>query len=102
MALPRSRSHGTMGHVETASQPVPPITVPTHRLTRYVRVQLEVADGMVRWEVPQTLLGLIPIGVRRVVVPVADVETLAVHRAVRPFNLLAGALCILIPIVLGP
>jgi hypothetical protein len=90
-----------MGRVETASQQVPPITVPTHRLTRYVRVRLEVADGMVRWEVPQTLLGLIQIGVRRVVVPVADVQSLAVHRAVRPVNLLAGVLCILVPIVLG-
>ena len=90
-----------MGCVESASRQVPPITVPTHGLTRYVRVRLEVADGMVRWEVPRTLLGVIPIGVRHVVVPVADVRSLAVHRAVRPFNLLAGVLCILVPIVLG-
>jgi hypothetical protein len=90
-----------MGCVEAASQQVPPITVPTHGLTRYVRVRLEVADDMMRWDVPQTLLGVIPIGVRRVVLPVADVQSIAVHRAVRPFNLLAGALCILVPIVLG-
>jgi hypothetical protein len=90
-----------MGCVEAASQQVPPITVPAHGLTRYLRVRLEVADDMVRWDVPQTLAGVIPIGVRRVVVPVADVQSIAVHRAVRPFNLLAGALCILVPIVLG-
>jgi hypothetical protein len=90
-----------MGCVEAAHQPVPPITVPAHRLTRYLRVRLGIADGVLRWDVPRTLLGVVPVGVRHVELPVADVQSLAVHRVVRPLNLLAGALCILVPIVLG-
>ena len=90
-----------MGCVEATSQQVPPITVPTHGLTRYLRARLEVVDGILRWEVPRTLLGVVPAGVRHVLVPVADVESLAVHRAVRPFSLVVGVLCIELPLVLG-
>jgi hypothetical protein len=80
---------------------VPPITVPVHRLARYMRVRLEVADGVVRWEMPRALLGVIPVGVRHVAVPVADVQSLRVRRAVRPVNLMAGIACVVVPMVFG-
>ena len=73
------------------SQQAPPMTLPVHRLARYMRVQLEVSDGVLRWDVPRTLLGLVPIGVRHIAIPVADVQSLRVHRAARPFNLVVGA-----------
>ena len=82
-------------------QQVPPITVPTHRLTRYLRVRLEVVDGILSWRVPRTLLGVVPVGVRHVRVPVADVQSLEVHRIVRSFQLVVGVLCIVLPLVLG-
>lgn len=77
------------------------MTVPTHGLTRYLRVRLEVASGVLRWDVPRTLLGVVPVGVRHIAVPVADVQSLEVRRVVRPFNLVVGALCIVAPLVLG-
>ncbi|MGB5432322.1 MAG: hypothetical protein WBO21_04865 [Acidimicrobiia bacterium] len=83
------------------SQQAPPMTLPVHRLARYMRVQLEVSDGVLRWDVPRTLLGLVPIGVRHIAIPVADVQSLRVHRAARPFNLVVGVLCIAVPLVLG-
>ena len=89
------------GDGEAATQQVPPITVPTHRLTRYLRVRLEVVSGVLRWDVPRTLLGVVPVGVRHVALPVSDVRSLVVHRVVRPFNLAVGALCVAVPIALG-
>lgn len=80
---------------------VPPITAPVHGLTRYLRVRLEVTDGVLRWEVPRTLLGVVPVGVRHISMPVADVQSLQVHPVVRPFNLVVGAVCIVVPLVLG-
>ena len=82
-------------------QQVPRTTLPAHRLARYMRVQLEVKDGVLRWDVPRTLLGVVPIGDRHIAIPVADVQSLDVHRVVRPFNLVVGALCIVVPLVLG-
>jgi hypothetical protein len=78
---------------------VPPITVPAHRLTRYLRARLEVTNGVMRWQVPRALLGVVPIGVRHVSVPVADISSLHLHRVVRPFALLVGAACIGLPLV---
>lgn len=83
------------------SQQAPRITLPVHRLARYMRVQLEVSDGVLRWDVPRALLGVAPIGVRRIAIPVADVQSLRVHRAMRPFSLAVGVLCIVVPLVLG-
>ena len=80
---------------------VPRIAMPVHRLTRYMRVRLEVTDGNLRWEVPRTLLGVVPIGVRHICVPVANVQSLQVHRVVRPLNLVVGALCAAVPLVFG-
>ncbi len=93
------------GHKNATSDPgasqLPPITVPTHLLTRYLRVRLGVSDGFLRWEVPRTLLGVVPAGVQHISVPVGDVESLRVHRVVRPFSLLVGAACIVVPLVLA-
>lgn len=80
---------------------VPRITVPVHALARYLRVRLEVTDGMLRWEVPRTLLGIVPIGVHHISVPVGDVRSLRVHRVVRPLSLFVGVACIVLPLVLG-
>jgi len=79
----------------------PQIAVPVHGLTRYLRTKLEATDGVLRWEVPRTLLGVVPIGVRHVSVPVANVLSQQVGRGVRPFNLVAGAACIAVPLILG-
>lgn len=68
----------------------PPITVPMHNLTRYLRAQIAVVDRLVTWELPRTLLGLVPIGHRHVTVPVADVKSLAVGRNLRPLRLTVG------------
>jgi len=80
---------------------VPRITVPLHGLTRYLRVRFEVTDGVLRWEVPRTLLGTVPIGVRHIEVPVGEVRSARVHMAARPLRLLVGAACIAVPAVLG-
>jgi len=89
------------GEDEPDPQQVPRTTLPVHRLARYLRVRLEVTDSVLRWDVPRTLLGVVPIGVRHVAIPVADVQSLHVHRAVRPFNLAVGVLCIVMPLVFG-
>ncbi len=89
------------GDANSARQQVPWMTVPTHRLTRYLRVGLEVADGVLRWDVPRTLLGVVPVGTRHVSLPVVDVRSLQVHRVVRWVNLVVGAACIVVPLVFG-
>lgn len=89
------------GDANSARQQVPWMTVPTHRLTRYLRVGLEVTDGVLRWDVPRTLLGVVPVGTRHVSLPVADVRSLQVHRVVRWINLVVGAACIVVPLVFG-
>ena len=38
---------------------VPRTTLPVHGSTRYIRTIIEVDDGVVRWEVPRTLLGMV-------------------------------------------
>ena len=80
---------------------LPPISIPVHPLTRYLRVRLEVTDGVLRWQVPRTLLGVIPIGNRHVGVPMAEVCSARVHMALHPLHLLAGAACIVLPLVSG-
>lgn len=75
----------------------PPIRVPTHNLTRYLRVTVEVMGNIVRWSVPRTILGLIPIGVRLVAVPIGDVASITVGRSVRPLHLLIGFAGVILP-----
>lgn len=80
---------------------VPRMTVPVHGLTRYLRAQLEVRDGVLRWEVPRTVLGILQFGVRHISVPVGDIRSLRVHRVARPVNLLVGVALIVVPLAFG-
>lgn len=75
----------------------PPIRVPTHGLTRYLRATVEVTAGVVRWVVPRTLLGLVPIGNREVAVPIEQVEGIRVGKAIRPFRLATGLALAVVP-----
>lgn len=79
----------------------PPILVPVHSLTRYLRARLEVTGGVLRWEVPRTVLGVLPAGERHVSVPIGDVGSIEVRRVVRPLNLLIGAVLAAVPWLLG-
>jgi hypothetical protein len=81
---------------------LPPLVLPQHNLTRYLRVRLEVAGGLLRVAAPRTLLGLVSLGVRRLEIPIADVVVLNVGRRVRPLRLLIGIACIVVPSVLAP
>lgn len=83
------------------SADLPPMRLPTHGLARYVRVRLEVAGGELRWEVPRAFLGVIPVGKRRVRVPVAEIDSVRVHSPVRWLRLAVGAACVAVPLVLG-
>ena len=80
---------------------LPQITLPMHGSTRYLRVRLEVRDGMLRWEVPRVFLGLVPVGRRCVVIPVEEVGSVVVRRMIRPLLLAIGAAAIAGPLVVG-
>ncbi len=68
-----------------------------HGLTRYLRAEVEVTDGVMAWQMPRTLLGVLPIGARRVAVPIAEVESIAVSRTVRPLRLAVGLAGVILP-----
>lgn len=77
---------------------VPRTTLPVHGSTRYIRTYIEVDDGVVKWEVPRTVLGMIPAGSRFIEVPVADVVSVRMRRAVpHPLRLFAGAGLVFFP-----
>jgi hypothetical protein len=59
---------------------VPRTTLPVHGTTRYMRAHLEVNDGVLRWEVPRTLLGIVAIGSTIVEVPIAQVASIRMRR----------------------
>lgn len=80
---------------------VPPMIVPSHGLTRYMRARLEVDAGELRWETPRAVLGVVPVGMRHISAPVGDVRSLRVHRVIRPVDLVAGLAIAATPIVLG-
>jgi hypothetical protein len=81
---------------------LPPLILPQHNLTRYLRVRLEVTGGMLRVAAPRALLGLVGLGMRRVEIPIADVVVLKVGRGVRLLRFLAGVACIVAAAVLAP
>ncbi len=81
---------------------VPPLTLPVHSLTRYLRSRFAVVDGELRWDVPRTLLGIVPVGVDHITVPIVDVREVRVHTAVRPVRLLIGGTLIVLPLVVAP
>ncbi len=80
-----------------AADSVPPILVPMHGLTRYLRASLGVTGGVMTWDVPRTLVGLVHTGMRRIRVPVAEIASVTVGRAVRPFRLLVGVAVVAVP-----
>ncbi len=80
---------------------LPPITAPVHGSTRYLRSQVEVSDGILRWETPAALFGVVPIGTRKTEIPVSAVATLTVRRTVQPLRLALGLAWVVIPLLLG-
>ncbi|MBN2114395.1 MAG: hypothetical protein JW785_09740 [Acidimicrobiia bacterium] len=78
------------------------MTLPVHGLVRYLRADLGAGDGRLRWKVPRAILGIIPAGARRVEVPVAEVESTRLGRAVRPVSFLAGLAGIALPFFFLP
>jgi len=77
---------------------VPRTTLPVHGTTRYIRTHLQVDDGLLRWEVPRTLLGMVPAGSRLIEVSLTDVADLRMRRVVpHPIRLIVGAACVIVP-----
>ena len=70
---------------------VPRTTLPVHGTTRYIRTHVAIDDGVLRWEVPRTLLGMIPVGSRLIEIPLHDVESVGLRRVVpHPIRLASG------------
>ncbi|MBI5156869.1 MAG: hypothetical protein HZA58_02510 [Acidimicrobiia bacterium] len=86
-----------MGSPGTASVRLPEMRLPVHGITRYLRVRIEVDDGVLRWAVPRALLGLVPIGVRHVSAPVSTLRSVGVRRVVTTHRLLTGLVVAAIP-----
>lgn len=77
---------------------VPRTTLPVHGTTRYIRTHVAVDDGVLKWEVPRTLLGMIPVGSRLIAVPLSNVETVGLRRVVlHPARLVIGAALVVTP-----
>lgn len=80
---------------------VPPMIVPAHNLARWIHSKLEVRNGTMRWEVPRTIVGLLPVGKRLIEVPAADISQIRVGRVARPLGLATGIAGIVLPLWLG-
>lgn len=77
---------------------LPPMTLPQHRLARYLRVRLEVDHGVLQWVRPRTLAGLVPVGTRQMSLPIWEVRSLRLHRAsLRPARLFTGLALVVVP-----
>jgi hypothetical protein len=76
---------------------VPETTLPMHNLTRYLRARVGVTDGVLQWAVPRTLLGVAPIGTRRLALPIEDVRSARMRRGVHPVRFLFGLACVAVP-----
>ncbi len=86
-----------------SSASVPPMLVPQHNLARYLRVQLEVTDGVLRWRVPRALLGVIPVGARSIGISIAEIRSIRIlERTVHPLRLLVGTVLLVAPGFLFP
>ncbi len=82
---------------------VPRTTLPIHGTTRYIRTYLEVDNGVLKWEVPRTLLGMVPIGSRMIDVPIADVAGVRMRRfAPHPIRTAIGVALVVAPWFLLP
>ncbi len=72
--------------------------LPQHNLTRHLRVRLSVADGAMVWVAPRTIMGVVPIGVRRLDIPVDDIAAVRLSdRILRPQRLPVAAALIALP-----
>ncbi len=80
---------------------VPATTLPQHPLTRYLKVRLEVTDGVLKWQLPWALLGIIPWGTRHVTMPINEIGNITVRMALRPLRLIAGAIIAVVSLMLG-
>ena len=50
-----------------------------------------------RWEVPRTILGIVPVGNRVIEVPATDIVGIGVGRAVRPVGTAVGLATLVVP-----
>ena len=78
------------------------MTVPAHGTTRYLRTDLEVDDGVMRWHAPRTVLGIVRIGTRTIEVPVEDIRKIRMHRGLRLLPRLVAIALVLLAWVLLP
>lgn len=76
---------------------LPPTVLPLNTITPYLRARLEVADDCLRWESPRTVLGIIPIGSRRVEIPLGAIKSVGARYGVYPVRLLLGAGLLAVP-----
>jgi hypothetical protein len=81
---------------------VPETRIPQHNLARHLRVRLGASDGMLRWQVPRALAGIVPIGTKRISVPIGEIESIGVGRTLRPLRLLIGVAAVVVPPFLAP
>lgn len=82
---------------------LPPMLLPQHGLARFLRVELEVDAGVLRWRRPRTVLGVLPLGVSRLEMPLADISNLHLQtRPLRPGRLAAGFLLVALPFFFLP
>ena len=91
---------GTDPNSERPGGDLPPITVPVHGTTRYLRATIAATDGVMTWRAPTTVLGVVPIGEHTIEVPVGDIEsirTVEVGRAPNGLNLVLGILLLATP-----
>jgi hypothetical protein len=80
---------------------LPPTVLPLNRATPWYRARIEATDGVLRWETPRTLLGLLRAGTRRVALPLADITAVRARLGVHPARLAVG-LALLGAILTGP
>lgn len=78
---------------------LPLTTLPLNTITPHLRARLEVVDGALRWELPRTVLGAVPIGTERVSLPLATVTSTRSRYAVRPARLLVGLGLLALPLL---
>jgi hypothetical protein len=82
---------------------VPRTTLPVHGTTRYLRTHLAVVAGVLEWEVPRSVLGIVPLGSRLISVPVREVAAVRMRRMVpHPVRLGIGLVLVVAPWLLLP
>lgn len=84
-----------------AKSSLPRITVPQSRMTPYLRAWVEVSDGVLRWQVPRTLLAVVPIGTRPVEIPLESVRVVRVLRAPAMLGRFVAAILLAIALIVA-